>query len=68
MVPDEAAAFGGGLFIGVLLGGIVCGSVCSCDIASSYQRQAIEHNAAEYDQVTGEWRWKEPKKSLAGGE
>ncbi len=63
MAPDETEAFGGGLLIGVLLGGIVCGSVCSCGATWDYQRQAIEHNAAEYDQVTGEWKWKEPKKA-----
>ncbi len=24
------------------------------------QKEATKHNAAEYDSVTGEWRWKQP--------
>lgn len=24
------------------------------------QKEAVKHNAAEYDSVTGEWRWKQP--------
>ena len=36
--------------------GAICGHGCAND---RMQREAIEHNAAEYDSKTGEWKWKE---------
>lgn len=40
-----------GIFIGVLIGGI--------STSNLYQKEAIKLNYAEYNNKTGEWKWKE---------
>lgn len=44
--------------------GVLMGLAAGCIIGArgtelGYQTEAIEHGAAEYDQKTGEWKWKE---------
>ena len=39
--------------ISMLLGGIIAAGFTS----GHYQRAAIEHNFAHYDQHTGKWQW-----------
>lgn len=57
---DHAVCFALGLLIGML---------CCCwgmvgayrSTKESFQKEAIEHNVAEYNSKTGEWQWKQLK-------
>lgn len=49
-------------FLGNALGLILGIAIGACISEWQYQAFAIEHNAAEYDSVTGEWRWKDQPK------
>ena len=62
-MDDVAGLFMGGFLIGILFGAAIFGPIAGCQQMKEYQQEAIEHNAAEYDATTGEWRWKEPKKA-----
>lgn len=52
---------------GVLFGGIFIGASLTASLGSlvigycrrSWEKDAVEHGAAEYDSVTGEWKWKQ---------
>ncbi len=54
----EAGAFWGGLVIGGILSGIICGYIISGATNFSWQQAAIRHNAASYDEKTGQLKWK----------
>jgi hypothetical protein len=43
------------LIFALIIGGFIGGNFCE----DHYQKQAIQHNCAEYSTTTGEWRWKE---------
>jgi hypothetical protein len=47
-----------GVIVTLLAAATISCVVCSC-VSDSWERAAVEHNAAEYDSKTGEWKWKE---------
>ena len=47
------------LIIMVVMVFLVGGAIGARDTREDYQKQAIEKGFAEYDSVTGEWKWKE---------
>jgi len=46
--------------VGIILGlGLICGTLIGWNVTKTdYQSQAIEHNYAGYDSLTGKWGWK----------
>jgi hypothetical protein len=53
--------FAGGVFIGVVVMGFISVVIAIAGSSAqrySWQREAVKNGAAEYDQQTGEWRWK----------
>lgn len=56
---DGFGLFAIGALLGLALSGIYFSATGTADHV--WQRQAIEHGAGEYDSVSGDWKWKEPK-------
>jgi hypothetical protein len=47
-----------GFLTAVLVFTLIALPTFGCVVDSGWQRLAVKHGAAEYDQQTGEWRWK----------
>ncbi len=47
---------------GAVFGFVLCVFIVAMPIDIHWKRTCVEHGAAEYNQTTGAWQWKEPTK------
>ena len=60
MPSDDVGDIGSGLFLFGAIVGFVAGVVFSLIVSNlTWKADAIQHKAAYYDQVTGEFQWNE---------